>query len=85
VDVLARLGEMQHVLAAEAANVRPFIVMPPADPRQVAELESAVGKRLPDAFRDVLLTVSAHMEFRWFAANRTFAPPFHQNFSGHLH
>jgi len=76
---------MQHVLAAREYDVRPLIVMPPADPRQVAELESAVGTRLPGAFRDVLLTVSAHVEFRWFGGDRTFAPPFHHNFSGDLH
>jgi hypothetical protein len=85
VDFLAKLDEMQQVLVAEAYDVRPLIVMPPTDPRQIAELESAVGTRLPDAFRDVLLTVSAHVEFRWFAGDRTFAPPFHQNFSGDLH
>jgi len=85
VDVLAKLGEMQHVLAAGGYDVRPLIVAPPASPRQVAELESAVGTRLPEAFRDVLLTVSSHVEFRWFAGDRRFAPPFHQNFSGDLH
>jgi hypothetical protein len=85
VDVLAKLGEMQRVLAVGAYDVRPLIVMPPADPRQVAELETALGTRLPEAFRDVLLTISAHVEFRWFAENHTFAPPFHHNFSGDLH
>jgi len=85
VDVLAKLGDMQQVLAAREFDVRPLIAMPPADLRQVAELESAVGTRLPDAFRDVLLKVSARVEFRWFAGDRTFAPPFHQNFSGDLH
>jgi len=85
VDVLAKLNEMQHVLAAREYDVRPLIVMPPADPCQVAELERAVGTRLPDSFRDVLLTMSAHVEFRWFAGDRKFAPPFHQNFSGDLH
>jgi SMI1 / KNR4 family (SUKH-1) len=85
VNVLEKLNEMQRVLAAREYDVHPLIVMPPADPRQVAELESAVGTRLPSAFRDVLLKVSAHVEYRWFAGDRTFAPPFHQNFSGDLH
>lgn len=84
-DVLAKLAEMHQVLAAREYDVRPLIVMPPADPRQVTELESAVGTRLPDAFRDVLLKVSARIEFQWFTGDRKFAPPFHQNFSGDLH
>lgn len=84
VNILAKLGEMQHALAAHGYDVRPFVALPPADPHQVTELESAIGIRLPDAFRDVLLTVSAHVEFRWFAGDQTFAPPFHQNFSGGL-
>jgi SMI1 / KNR4 family (SUKH-1) len=85
VDVLAKLGAMQQVLAAREYDVRPLIAMPPADPRQVAELESAVGTRLPGTFRDVLLKVSSCIEFRWFAGDRKFAPPFRQNFSGDLH
>ena len=76
---------MQHVLAAREYDVRPLTVMSPADPRQVAEVESAVGTKLPGAFRDALLEVSAHVEFRWFAGERRFARPFHQNFSGDLH
>ena len=70
VEVLAKLGEMQRVLAAGGYDVRPLIATPPAIPRQVAELESAVGSRLPEAFRDVLLTVSSHVEFCWFAGDR---------------
>lgn len=76
---------MQRVLAAGGYDVRPLIAAPPANPRQVAELESAVGTRLPEAFRDVLLTVSSHVEFCWFAGDRKFPPPFGQNFSGDLH
>ena len=84
-DVLAKLAEMHQILAAREYDVRPLTAMPPADPRQVTELGPAVGTRLPDAFRDVLLKVSARIEFRWFAGDRKFAPPFHQNFSGDLH
>lgn len=76
---------MQHVLAAGGYDVRPLIATPPASPRQVTELESAVGTRLPEAFRDALLTISSHVEFRWFAGDRKFPPPFDQNFSGDLH
>ncbi len=84
-NVLGKLGAMHQVLAAREYDVRPLIAMPPADPRQVAELESAVGTRLPGTIRDVLLQVSACVEFRWFAGDRKFAPPFRQNFSGDLH
>lgn len=84
-DVVAKLGEMQQALVAREYDVRPLIATPPADPGQVAELESAVGARLPGTFRDVLLSVSACIEFRWFAGDRKFAPPFRRNFSGDLH
>jgi hypothetical protein len=48
-------------------------------------VESALGMELPSQFREVLLTLSSHTEFRWFARDRQFARPFHQNFSGDLH
>jgi hypothetical protein len=76
---------MHLVLGAREYDVRPLIVQPAADPGQVAELEAAVGTRLPGAFRDVLLTVSARVEFAWFAGDHKFSEPFDQNFSGDLH
>jgi cell wall assembly regulator SMI1 len=76
---------MHQLLSDQHYDVRPLVLEPPATRRQIADVESALGMELPSAFREVLLTLSSHTEFRWFARDRQFARPFHQNFSGDLH
>ena len=78
------LGEMHQLLSDQHYDVRPLVLEPPATRRQIADVESALAMELPSAFREVLLTLSSHTEFRWFARDRQFARPFHQNFSGDL-
>jgi cell wall assembly regulator SMI1 len=85
VDVATKLGEMHHLLVGQQYDVRPLVLEPPATSRQVADVEAELGMKLPSAFREALLTLSCHAEFRWFAGDRQFARPFHQNFSGDLH
>jgi cell wall assembly regulator SMI1 len=85
VDVPTRLGKMHQLLSSQHSDVRPLVLEPPATRRQIADVELALGLEPPSTFREVLLTVSSHMEFVWFAGDRQFARPFHRNFSGDLH
>jgi hypothetical protein len=85
VDVATRLGEMHQLLSDQHYDVRPLVLEPPATSRQIADVELALGMELPTAFGEVPLTLSSHTEFQWFAGDRQFARPFHQNFSGDLH
>lgn len=84
-DIAARLGEIHQLLSDQHFDVRPLVLEPPATRRQIADVESVLGVEHPSAFREVLLTVSSHVEFQWFTGDRQFARPFHENFSGDLH
>lgn len=80
------LTAASRTLAQEGFDVRPLIVADPATRSEVADLESALGFSLPESFRHALLTISRHVEFRWFAPDATtFDAPFRDNFSGDLH
>lgn len=58
----------------------------PAAESDVERLERSLAVTLPTSFRQALLSISAHVEFRWFAPDDVrFAPPFKSNFSGDLH
>lgn len=49
-------------------------------------VEDDLNIALPASLRRVLLTVSSHVEFRWFRPDGLkFPPPFRSNFSGQLH
>jgi len=51
----------------------------------VGILETELGVPLPESYRDTLLTVSSHVEFRWFVPRDTRLPrPLHGIFSGGL-
>ena len=67
-------------------DVRELIFEPSATETEVAELEDSIQLELPKSFKDALLNISRHVEFRWFTPqNVEFPPPFNQNFCGDLH
>lgn len=73
---LSRLGYDTHELVFEE----------PATEAEVRATERQLGLPLPGAFRASLLSISRHVEFRWFAPDGTKYPsPFRSNFSGDLH
>ncbi|MBX3245349.1 MAG: SMI1/KNR4 family protein [Acidobacteria bacterium] len=59
---------------------------PPASLDKIIELEYDLGLELPPAFRRSLLSISSHVEFRWFTPDEyDFPPPFDEIFCGDLH
>jgi cell wall assembly regulator SMI1 len=81
--------QLQRILAHLAGrgyDARPLIFEPPATVAEVRDLESRLKCELPPSFRDVLLTISKHVKFAWFAPKeREYPPPFRSNFCGDLH
>lgn len=81
-----RLERQLEVLSHAGYDVHPLVFLPPATVSQVEEVERSLGFALPPSFRDTLLDLSAHVEFRWFAPeNKRFPKPFDSNFCGDLH
>jgi cell wall assembly regulator SMI1 len=73
-------------LTAQGFDTRALIFEPPATEHDLRSLEHDLGKPLPQSLREALLTVSSHIEFRWFMPDdQRFPPPFSSNFSGDLH
>jgi cell wall assembly regulator SMI1 len=73
-------------LTAQGFDTRALIIEPPATEHDLRSLENDLGKPLPQSLRDTLLTVSSHVEFRWFMPDdQRFPPPFASNFYGDLH
>jgi hypothetical protein len=67
-------------------KVDEMIFEPPASETEVAELEKRIQLELPKSFKKALLTISRHVEFRWFAPDGVkFPAPFQSNFCGDLH
>jgi hypothetical protein len=82
----AELERTSAVLRDRAFDVSRFVFDRPATESQVERLEDSIAVPLPASFRQTLLSVSRHVEFRWFTPDDVrFAPPFHENFSGDLH
>jgi cell wall assembly regulator SMI1 len=81
-----QLRELRHHFAKRDFDVRTLIFERPATPSEVDELESKMEACLPPSFREVLVSVSKHVEFRWFIPEGIeFPAPFASNFSGDLH
>lgn len=84
--LLQQLTQLQQQLNSRGFDVRPLIFEPPATEEQVALLERALGLPLPPSFRRALLSISSHVEFRWFMPDNLDLPdPFGSSFSGDLH
>ncbi|WP_022824918.1 SMI1/KNR4 family protein [Hymenobacter norwichensis] len=67
-------------------NAKPLLFAPPASDSEIQELELKLGYRMPEDFRNILLTISSHCEFKWFLPDDfELLPPIHQIFSGELH
>jgi len=73
-------------LQANQYDTRPLVFDPPASSSEVAALEADLGFPLPPSFRNALMKISSHVEFRWFAPkDMDFPEPFDSNFCGDLH
>lgn len=81
-----RLQQILSRLSSAGFDTRPLVFEPPASAAEIRALEAGLRLALPPGFREALLSVSAHVEFRWFAPdNIRFPEPFGSNFSGDLH
>jgi cell wall assembly regulator SMI1 len=81
-----QLDEIIRQLSTQGFNVRDLIFEPPCNLAEIQTVEEALGFVLPPSFRETLLTISAHIEFRWFAPDDIeFPEPFSSIFSGDLH
>ena len=64
-------------------DVRPVEIQPPATEAEVMEVERALERRLPAAFRTVLTTFSKKVSFCWYLPDDTRPPePLNGIFSG---
>ena len=86
VQLVDQLQVTASTLAGRGFDVRDVVVDEPASLGEVEAVEAAIGFALPAAYRDALLNISRHVEFRWFAPGEMgFGDPFRENFSGDLH
>ena len=82
----AELEDLAASLRSLNFEVKPLVFDRPATESEVAAIEEQLGKPLPSSFRRVVLQVSRHVEFRWFAPReRAFPKPFHDSFCGDVH
>ena len=80
------LSDTLEMLAFRGFEARELVFAEPAGARDVEILEADLGFDLPQAFKRLLVHVSSHVEFRWFAPeSRDFPAPMNQCFSGDLH
>jgi cell wall assembly regulator SMI1 len=81
-----QLQEMLKHLLALGYDTEELVFAPPASFNEIQILERTFGFSLPPSFRDTLLNISSHVEFRWFSPQDTeFPEPFGSNFSGNIH
>lgn len=67
-------------------DCRELIFDNPAAESAIEDIESKLAYRLPTDFRNTLLTVSSHCEFKWFLPENFVLPdPLQQIFCGDLH
>ena len=85
-ELHAEIERISGILRARRFDVRPLVFEPPAAEPDIERLERSLAVILPTSFRQALLSISAHVDFRWLAPEDVrFAPPFASNFSGDLH
>jgi hypothetical protein len=81
-----KLESFLKAIEAIGGNTKPLVFTSVASEAEVLDIEQRLGFRLPAEFRDTLLTVSSHCEFRWFLPDEFELPPvLRQLFSGELH
>ncbi|MFN0092172.1 MAG: hypothetical protein ACKVWR_18185 [Acidimicrobiales bacterium] len=66
-QLVDQLEATAWALAGRGFDVRPVIIEEPASIDEVVGLEALIGFAHPAAYRDALLNISRHVEFRWFA------------------
>lgn len=67
-------------------NCRDLIFEKPATISDITDIEKSLTYQIPDDFKNVLLTVSSHCEFKWFLPDDFPLPEqLRQIFSGELH
>lgn len=72
-------------LAKGGCDVEELTCSEPASIEQVEKVEAELGFALPAAFRQILLDVSAEVDFSWSSADDAeFPEPFEASFSGQL-
>jgi cell wall assembly regulator SMI1 len=65
---------------------RQLIFENPANETDILEIEKKLSYKLPNDFRNILLTVSSHCEFKWFLPDNFSLPDqLRQIFCGELH
>jgi cell wall assembly regulator SMI1 len=80
------LQQILAKLSSQGYDTRTLVFGPPATEAELTQLETDLGHALPASLREVLASMSAHVEFRWFAPpGNQYIEPFHQNFSGEMH
>lgn len=67
-------------------DARPLVFEAPAHYDDVYEIEQQLNYKIPDDFKNVLLTLSSHCEFKWFLPKDFKLPhEFREIFCGELH
>jgi hypothetical protein len=81
-----RLTKTLQQIEKLGGDVRPLIFETPASFDDVYEIEQQLNYKIPDDFKNALLTLSSHCEFRWFLPDNFQLPnELRQIFSGELH
>ncbi|CAN5549072.1 hypothetical protein BH09GEM1_BH09GEM1_09610 [soil metagenome] len=82
-DWLGTWETWRSALNAHGAVIQAFVVEPPAQHEDVAAAEKRLGRPLPSSLRDVLLTFSAHVWFKWYWKHGPTEPRALRNLSRH--
>ena len=81
-----RLTHILQRIEKLGGDARPLIYEAPASYDDVYEIEQRLNYKIPDDFRNALLTLSSHCEFKWFLPDNFPLPnELRQIFSGELH
>jgi len=80
------LGKYIKKIEQLGGDSRELIFERPATEQEVADVELELMCAIPDKFRSALLTISSHLEFRWFLPEDLVLPDsLRQIFAGELH
>jgi cell wall assembly regulator SMI1 len=81
-----RLTKILQQIQKLGGDARSLIFEVPATFDDVHEIEQELNYKIPDDFKNVLLTLSSHCEFKWFLPDNFELPKeLRQIFSGELH
>lgn len=81
-----KLETILNKITTIGGDCRPLVFENPATENELIAIESQLGYKIPDEFRNILLTVSSHLEFKWFLGDDFELPyEFREIFCGELH